>query len=95
MFKRSLLRSVLLAAAACISANANLVITPTFDISITSDPNAAAMLAQQIGATHPYVAEMALAATHDGALGGCDDDFEFVFALDLMLDGLERLRDRD
>jgi hypothetical protein len=24
--------------------------------------------------------------------GGCDDQFEFEFALDLMLDGLERLR---
>jgi hypothetical protein len=23
---------------------------------------------------------------------GCDDQFEFEFALDLMLDGLERLR---
>ena len=25
---------------------------------------------------------------------GCDDQFEFEFALDLMLDGLERLRER-
>jgi hypothetical protein len=25
---------------------------------------------------------------------GCDDQFEFEFALDLLLDGLERLRDR-
>ena len=24
--------------------------------------------------------------------GGCDDQFEFEFALDLILDGLERLR---
>jgi hypothetical protein len=24
--------------------------------------------------------------------GGCDDQFEFEFALDLLLDGLERLR---
>ena len=24
--------------------------------------------------------------------GGCDDQFEFEFALDLVLDGLERLR---
>jgi AcrR family transcriptional regulator len=65
-----------------------------FDDTPNPDPNAAAMLAEQIGATHPYVAEMALAATHDGALGGCDDDFEFVFALDLMLDGLEHLREQ-
>jgi AcrR family transcriptional regulator len=40
----------------------------------------------------PNVAEMALAARHDGALGGCDDDFEFAFGLDLILDGLERQR---
>jgi hypothetical protein len=25
---------------------------------------------------------------------GCDDQFEFEFALDLLLDGLERLRTR-
>jgi AcrR family transcriptional regulator len=65
-----------------------------FDDSPNPDPNAAAMLAEQLGATHPYVAEMAVAATHDGALGGCDDDVEFAFALDVILDGLERLRDQ-
>ena len=26
---------------------------------------------------------------------GCDDQFEFEFALDLLLDGLERQRDRN
>jgi len=26
---------------------------------------------------------------------GCDDQFEFEFALDLMLDGLERLKERE
>jgi hypothetical protein len=33
--------------------------------------------------------------THDAdtTLGWCDDQFEFEFALDLILDGLERLRD--
>ena len=37
------------------------------------------------------------AITHDqgSVVGlGCDDQFEFEFALDLLLDGLERLRDR-
>ena len=29
---------------------------------------------------------------HDGALGGCDDDGEFAFALDLLLEGLDRRR---
>ena len=41
--------------------------------------------------------QLAVAITHDQAsvVGqGCDDQFEFEFALDLMLDGLERLRDR-
>jgi hypothetical protein len=38
------------------------------------------------------VAEMAQAATHDGALGGCDDGVEFAFTLDVIMDGLERLR---
>jgi hypothetical protein len=35
---------------------------------------------------------MAVAVTHEGALGGCDDDVEFEFALDFILDGLERLQ---
>jgi hypothetical protein len=26
---------------------------------------------------------------------GCDDQFEFEFAIDLILDGLERLRERE
>jgi AcrR family transcriptional regulator len=40
----------------------------------------------------PHIARLAIAATHTGALGGCDDDFEFEFGLDLILDGLERKR---
>jgi AcrR family transcriptional regulator len=43
-------------------------------------------------AAYPNVAKLAVAARHDGALGGCDDDFEFEFGLDLILDGLERRR---
>jgi AcrR family transcriptional regulator len=42
--------------------------------------------------TMPHVVELATAVTHDGALGGCDDDGEFAFALDLLLEGLERRR---
>jgi hypothetical protein len=40
------------------------------------------------------IAEMVAAVYHDEAsvVGqGCDDQFEFEFALDLLLDGLERL----
>jgi hypothetical protein len=51
------------------------------------------MMAAQLGESHPYVAEMALGVTHDGGLGGCDDDVEFAFALDAILDILERRRD--
>lgn len=54
-----------------------------------------AVLAAQVAAwssTHPHVAELAAAATHEGGLGGCDDDLEFGFGLDLLLDGLERHR---
>lgn len=62
-----------------------------FDDSPDLDPAAAAAIAAQLGLTHPHVAEMALAATHEGGLGGCDTDLEFELALDVMLDGLERL----
>ena len=41
---------------------------------------------------YPNLAELALAASHEGGLGGCDDDVEFAFGLDLILEGLERMR---
>lgn len=63
-----------------------------FDDSGDLEPEAAARLASQLGATHPYAVEMALAVTHTGALGPCDDDAEFAFALDFILDGLDRVR---
>ena len=63
-----------------------------FDDSGDLDPEAATALASALGASHPYVVEMALAVTHGGALGRCDDDAEFEFALDFILDGLARLR---
>jgi hypothetical protein len=45
--------------------------------------------------TYPYIFEIFAKISHDDAstVGpGCDDQFEFEFALDLILDGLERLR---
>jgi AcrR family transcriptional regulator len=63
-----------------------------FDESPDLDAETAQAMADQLRPTHPHVAEMALAATHDGGLGGCDTDFEFAFALDVILDGLDRLR---
>jgi AcrR family transcriptional regulator len=63
-----------------------------FDDSGDLEPEAAAGLASELGASHPYAVEMALAVTHGGALGRCDDDTEFEFALDFILDGLARLQ---
>jgi AcrR family transcriptional regulator len=63
-----------------------------FDDSGDLEPEAAAALAAQLGASHPYVVEMALAVIHDGALGPCDDGAEFEFVLDFILDGLARLQ---
>jgi AcrR family transcriptional regulator len=62
-----------------------------FDDSGDLDPETAATLESQLGATHPHAVEMALAVTHTGAIGPCDDDAEFAFALDFILDGLDRL----
>ncbi len=56
------------------------------------DPAAAAAFARELAKTYPSVGAIALAASHEGGLGGCDDDLEFLFGLDLILDGLERLR---
>ena len=56
------------------------------------DPETAAILVRQIAGQYPYIGELALAVSHEGGLGGCDDDVEFAFGLDLILEGLERLR---
>src|SRR5579864_8627740 len=63
-----------------------------FDDSGDLDPETAATLESQLGATHPYAVEMALAVTHTGTIGPCDDDAEFAFALDFILDGLDQFR---
>lgn len=59
---------------------------------VRPDPEAAAMLARQLAVSHPRLGELAAAVTHEGGLGRCDDDVEFEFGLDLILDGLDRLR---
>jgi AcrR family transcriptional regulator len=61
------------------------------DPSARSDPPSP-VLAAQMASTLPHLAELAGAVTHEGGLGGCDDDEEFAFALDLILDGLEARR---
>jgi AcrR family transcriptional regulator len=53
-------------------------------------PDEATMIRALAG--YPRVVELAMAASHEGVLGPCDDDVEFAFGLDLTLDGLERVR---
>ncbi|MFG2005045.1 TetR/AcrR family transcriptional regulator [Spirillospora sp. NPDC048911] len=59
-----------------------------------ADADAAAMM-EQMADTFPNLVGMLADAVHDdpdGTLGFCDDQFEFEFALDLILEGLERRR---
>jgi AcrR family transcriptional regulator len=58
----------------------------------TPTPEQEAALGQAIATRFPNVAQLAAAASHEGVLGTCDDDVEFAFGLDLVLDGLERAR---
>jgi AcrR family transcriptional regulator len=62
-----------------------------YDDSGTPD-EAAAAFAAQLATAYPNIAAIAGAASHEGGLGGCDDDYEFEFGLDIILDGLERRR---
>jgi AcrR family transcriptional regulator len=59
-----------------------------------ADPDARAAMFAGFAERYPHIIEMATAASHDvgsAVGGGCDDQFEFEFALDLLLDGFERL----
>jgi AcrR family transcriptional regulator len=66
-----------------------------FDDSPSLDPATTAMLVREMEGKYPHIAEMVGIVYHDQASvpgRGCDDQFEFEFALDLLLNGLERLR---
>ena len=66
-----------------------------FDDSQSVDPDQQAVMIREMAGKYPYVTELAMAAAHDekSVVGqGCDDQFEFEFALDLLLDGFERLQ---
>jgi AcrR family transcriptional regulator len=59
------------------------------------DPETAAVTFREMAGKYPYATELAMAVAHDenSVVGvGCDDQFEFEFALDLLLDGFERLQ---
>jgi AcrR family transcriptional regulator len=60
-------------------------------------PEAQAAMMAQLAERYPNVVAIATSGPHDDSsvVGrGCDDQFEFEFALDLLLDGFERLHDR-
>jgi AcrR family transcriptional regulator len=66
-----------------------------FDDTADVGPQMQAAMLRELAA-YPNITELLMVITHDegSVVGqGCDDQFEFEFALDLMLDGLERLRD--
>ena len=59
------------------------------------DPDLMAMMLKQMAGRYPHMADMMKIVVHDpeSTLGGCDDQFEFEFGLDVILDGLDRLRE--
>jgi AcrR family transcriptional regulator len=65
-----------------------------FDDSPSLDADARAARRREMAGHYPHLAEIALPAAQDGASAGrdCDQQFEFEFALNLLLDGFERLR---
>ncbi|MEV6521609.1 TetR/AcrR family transcriptional regulator C-terminal domain-containing protein [Longispora sp. NPDC051575] len=68
-----------------------------FDQSPDVDPGVREAGLRAMATAYPHVVEIAVRADHDGrsVVGqGCDDQFEFEFSLDLLLDGFERLRAR-
>ncbi|MCU1532526.1 MAG: TetR family transcriptional regulator [Arthrobacter sp.] len=59
-------------------------------------PEAMAAMLRQMSERYPNIVAVATSMAHDegSIIGhGCDDQFEFEFALDLLLDGFERLHE--
>jgi AcrR family transcriptional regulator len=67
-----------------------------FDDTASMPADEAAEMWTKLAEYYPSIAKLIPVAidTHEGPVvgGRCDDQFEFEFALDLVLDGLERLR---
>lgn len=67
------------------------------DSSPDVDPDQMAIMARQMANEFPNIVAVMDQIQHDDASvvgSGCDDQWEFEFALDLMLDGLERIKER-
>ncbi|AUY54133.1 TetR/AcrR family transcriptional regulator C-terminal domain-containing protein [Streptomyces sp. CB01881] len=68
-----------------------------FEAAPSPEPAADPAALRALAGAYPHLAEIATAAAHDesSVVGpGCDDRFEFEFALDLLLDGFEQLHQR-
>ncbi|BCY06928.1 TetR/AcrR family transcriptional regulator C-terminal domain-containing protein [Actinoplanes sp. L3-i22] len=69
----------------------------TQDLFVDSQPTPPEVqkaMARAMADSYPNLATIAMAAAHDESSivgAGCDDQFEFEFTLDLLLDGFERL----
>jgi AcrR family transcriptional regulator len=64
---------------------------------LPEDPETQAARFRELAGRFPHIAEIAVAAAHDdgSVVGqGCDDEYEFEFALDLLLDGFDNLHRR-
>lgn len=69
-----------------------------FDPAGSADEDASPELLMQMAAEAPNLVEMLAHIAHDdpgSTLGWCDDQSEFEFGLDLLLDGLERRAERE
>lgn len=65
---------------------------------LEASPEMQAVMMKQMAEQYPNITAIVEQITHDeGSVvgSGCDDQFEFEFALDLILGGLERLRERN
>lgn len=65
-----------------------------FEPDDAAEEEASAEMLEAMASQLPHLVEMLSAITHedpDSTLGWCDDQTEFEFGLDLLLDGLERI----
>ncbi len=65
-----------------------------FPITPPEDPDLRAAMLRHLAATYPHFTEVAMPGAHDEAATvrhGCNDQLEFEFGLDVLLDGFERL----
>jgi AcrR family transcriptional regulator len=70
---------------------------PADESAPPKEPEEQQAMAAEFAQRYPHILEIAVAATRGDLSGvgrGCDEDFEFAFALDLLLDGADRLHRR-